>query len=271
MTQIQSTLRRYISKVGLLPVAFFVWRGLRAWSPRLIVRNRAARKSSELPIPPNALIFKSTATREVEWFLRSGEETASAFRSALTDVGRPIESFSRVLDFGCGSGRVLRQWSLVRGPSFTGSDYNASAVEWVRRNLPFAKAVRNSLEPPLPLDAKTFDLCYAVSVFTHLPESLQRRWIEELHRVLAPNAILLLTLSGGGDFSRLTADEQVRFGKGELIVVDAALAGTNMCAVFHPVDYVRREWSDLFSLVRHYPSGAKGSPNQDLYVFRKIG
>src|ERR1700681_1104319 len=271
MTQIKSTLRRYISKAGLLPVAFFVWRGLRAWSPRLVLRNRAARKSSELPIPPNALIFKSTATREVEWFLRSGEETASAFRDALKDVGRPIESFSRVLDFGCGSGRVLRQWSPVRGQSLTGSDYNASSVEWVRRNLPFANAVRNSLEPPLPLAAGTFDLCYAVSVFTHLPESLQRRWIEELHRVLEPNAILLLTLSGRGDLGRLKAEEQARFGKGEVIVVDAALAGTNMCAVFHPVDYVRREWSDLFSLVRHYPSGAKGSPNQDLYVFERVG
>jgi SAM-dependent methyltransferase len=124
--------------------------------------------------------------------------------------------------------------------------------------------------PPLLYEQSSFDLCYSVSVFTHLPGDLQRPWIEELHRVLRPGAILALTLSGRGDFGRLTAAEQLRFEHGELIVLDASLAGTNMCAVYHPVEYVSRNWSDLFKLLRHYPSGAKGTPNQDLYVFERL-
>jgi SAM-dependent methyltransferase len=217
------------------------------------------------------LIFSSTATRDVEWFLKSGEEFASALRNALSDAGRPIESFSRVLDFGCGSGRVVRQWVNVKGPAFFGCDYNPRSVAWDKENLTFARFSKNSLEPPLPYEPGFADLCYSVSVFTHLPEPLQRPWIEELHRVVAPGGVLALTLSGRGDFGRLTEPERGRFENGELIVVDAELAGTNMCAVFHPIEYVRREWSDLFSLVRHYPSGAKGSPNQDLYVFKRVG
>lgn len=81
---------------------------------------------------------------------------------------------------------------------------------------------------------------------------------------------MLLTLSGKGDFARLTAAERARFEKNELIVLDPSLAGTNMCGVFHPKTYVEREWGDLFSILRHYPSGALGSPNQDLYVFRRL-
>jgi SAM-dependent methyltransferase len=181
-----------------------------------------------------------------------------------------MESFSRVLDFGCGSGRVMRHWAAKKGPAFFGSDYNPRSVAWDRKNLAFAKFDQNSLNPPLSYESRFFDLCYCVSVFTHLPSDLQRPWIEELHRILKPGAILALTLSGRGDFGRLTVPEQARFEDGELIVLDAALAGTNMCGVYHPVEYVRREWSDLFKLRRHYPSGAKGSPNQDLYVFERL-
>lgn len=223
-----------------------------------------------MPIPPDSLIFSATGTRDVEWFLRSGETFSIALRSALSEIGRPIESFTRVLDFGCGSGRVMRHWAAVTGPAFYGSDYNPRSVAWDVQHLPFATFATNSLEPPLIYDSRFFDMCYSVSVFTHLPNVLQRPWIEELHRILAPGAILALTLSGHGDFARLTAAEQSRFETGELIVLDASLAGTNMCAVYHPVEYVRRKWSDLFRLLVHYPSGAKGTPNQDLYIFERI-
>jgi SAM-dependent methyltransferase len=271
MTQLKSRLRRHITRLGLLPPAFFVWRTLTTWTPATIKRNRAARRRSALPIPPDSLIFSSTGTRDVEWFLRSGEEFARALQDALVEVGRPIASMSRVLDFGCGSGRVVRHWASIAGPSFFGCDYNPRSVAWDKQNLTFAQFRQNSLEPPLPYDSRFFDLCYSVSVFTHLPEPLQRPWIEELARVVSPGGILVLTMSGRGDFGRLTPAEQSRFEKGELIVIDASLAGTNMCSAYHPLEYVRREWADLFKLLHHYPSGAKGSPNQDLYVFERVG
>jgi SAM-dependent methyltransferase len=257
--------------MGLLVPAFIVWRTLITWRPTTGRRNRVARRKSALPIPPDSLIFSSTGTRDVEWYLRSGEDFARALRAALAENGRPMESASRVLDFGCGSGRVIRHLASVKGPSFFGCDYNPRIVEWDKQNLMFAQFSQNSLEPPLPFDARMFDVCYAVSVFTHLPAPMQRPWIEELHRVIAPNGILALTMSGRGDFRRLTEAEQSRFEAGDLIVLDPRLAGTNMCAVYHPPEYARREWADLFRLMRHYPSGAKGTPNQDLYIFQRLG
>jgi SAM-dependent methyltransferase len=269
MTQLQTRLRRQITRLGLLPVAFFAWRTLRTWTPSVIRKNRAARRRTAVPVPPDALIFSATATRDVDWFLKSGEAFAAALRTALAEVGRPIESFSRVLDFGCGSGRVVRQWVAVEGPEFFGCDYNPRSVAWDQENLKWARFSQNYLEPPLPYASQFVDLCYSVSVFTHLPSGLQRPWIEELHRVISPGGILVLTLSGRGDFQRLTEPERNRFERGELVVLDGELAGTNLCAVFHPIEYVRHAWADLFTLLRHYPSGAAGSPNQDLYVFER--
>ena len=139
-TQRATQLRRRITAVGLLPVAFVAWRTMREWSPRLVLRNRRLRKEfhNRTRIPPGNLIFSATGTRDVNWFLESGEKMADAFRSALKSIGRPIESFDSVFELGCGCGRVLRQWTNVEGPMFFGSDYNPAGIEWAKENIGFA-------------------------------------------------------------------------------------------------------------------------------------
>lgn len=266
-----SRLRRAISVTGLLPLAFVIWRTAREWSPRLVARNAALRKKNadSLPIPPSSLIFSATGTRDVQWFLDSGEQTAGALRDALKRIGRPLESFSSVFELGCGCGRVLRQWANVEGPNFFASDYNPAGVSWGQDHLGFVSFSTNRLEPPLQFDSSSFDLCYAISVFTHLPEALQQPWLRELHRVLRPGGILAVTLSGEGDLVRTTPSEQQRFRAGELVVVDGNLAGTNLCGVYHPESFVRETWADLFTVRLFLSQGASGSPKQDLYVFEK--
>lgn len=270
MTQLASRIRRGLGGSALLPLAFVVWRNMKGWSPQLAVRNKRARQASKLPIPPGRLIFSATGTRDVSWFLRTGELTVQGLRAALDDLKRPIESFRAVLDLGCGCGRVLRQWSAVPGPHFFGTDYNPDGVKWAAENLESINLSTNGIEASLPFADAMFDLVYAISVFTHLPEALQRPWIAELHRVIEPGGVLLLTLSGEGDVKRMTDAERERFNQGELIVIDAQYAGTNMCGVYHPASYVRTHWGDLFGIRRIYPQGALGVPRQDLYVLERL-
>jgi SAM-dependent methyltransferase len=56
----------------------------------------------------------------------------------------------------------------------------------------------NAPIPPLPYPDKYFDVVYCLSVFTHLNESMQDLWIEELSRILKPGGVLLLTIYGKG-------------------------------------------------------------------------
>jgi SAM-dependent methyltransferase len=244
---------------------------MRESGPSAVARNVQARRraSKELPIPPGNLLFAINASRSVEWFLDTGKQSAECFRAALAEIDRPIESFRDVLDFGCGCGRVLRQWNNTQGPRFHGTDYNPELIRWNQQNLPYDVRL-NRLQPPLPYSKASFDLCYAISVFTHLPEQMQEPWLAELHRVLKPNGILIVTLSGEGDLIRATPEEQKTFYEGRLLVLDGEYAGTNLCGVYHPEAYVRKTWSRYFEILRFTPEGATGTPYQDLYVLQRL-
>jgi SAM-dependent methyltransferase len=207
-------------------------------------------------------------TPDSAWFLESGRETAGAIRGALERRGVDVAQVESMLDFGCGCGRVVRHWAGLP-TRLVGSDYNAPLIAWCRANLPFAHFHQNELEPPLRYEDGEFDVVYALSVFTHLPEDLQQRWLQELARVLRPGGHLLLTLHGDAYLERLTREEQAAYGRGELVVRWAEVAGSNLCTAFHPRAYVESRLTGPVELVEAVDEGAAGMPHQDLYVFRR--
>lgn len=75
-----------------------------------------------------------------------------------------------MLDFGCGAGKVLRQFAPeATVADFTGCDIDAPSIDWLQRNLcPPFNAFRCSEAPPLPQPDGYFNLIYAISVYTHL-------------------------------------------------------------------------------------------------------
>jgi SAM-dependent methyltransferase len=214
-------------------------------------------------------VFAVACTRDLDYFLQSGAAAAQAIRSALASVGRPVETFEAVLDFGCGCGRVLRHFADLPAGRLHGCDYDAAAIAWMERHAPFARVALNGLRPPLPYASGAFDLVYALSVFTHLPVDLQRAWMAELRRVLRPGGVLVLTTMGERFAARLTAAEQDAFRSGELVVRDGRLAGTNACAAYHPERWVRDRLAVGFRVLGFRPAGAVGNAGQDLYVLER--
>ena len=260
--------RRVAGTLGVFPAAFHTYRWLQDMRPSAVARSRRLRRAGApdgLPIPPSRLIYSILATRDVEWFLESGAIAASAIRKALDGIGRPIESFRSLLDFGCGCGRVLRHWHAVPGLKLHGSDYNPDGPAWLREHLASVDARVNGLEPPLPFADGSFDLCYALSVFTHLPAALQRPWMDELRRVLRPGGVLILSLHGDFFADSLTEADRAQYDAGELVVHQAEHAGTNLCATLHPPKYVHETLTRGFTVLSHAPRAVR----QDLYVMER--
>jgi SAM-dependent methyltransferase len=174
------------------------------------VRVRAAgtghyldRNPHTIPLPDNDLIFSVVGRPDRPAFLETGAADLKFIRDLLADAGMdwPAASTRRVLDWGCGCGRIARHWrSHSDQTAFFGCDINAKSIEWCTRHLTFGKFGVSGLLPPLPYPTAYFDVLYGISVLTHLLFDTQYEWMEELHRVLKPSGIAILTTHGPSIF-----------------------------------------------------------------------
>jgi len=98
----------------------------------------------------------------------------------------------RILDWGCGVGRVLRHFlpESKKGTQFYGCDIHAPSIACLADEYPEFHIFCSGERPPLPLLDNYFDMIYCVSVFTHLVDTWEI-WLRELHRILKPNGIVL--------------------------------------------------------------------------------
>jgi SAM-dependent methyltransferase len=165
----------------LLPLRF-LWADLTA--------PRAGEK-----LPPARLRYRVSETLDRESFLNVGMMTADAVHTAAEAAPLPLSAGMRVLDFGCGCGRTLR-WLTQLEPAveWTGCDADGEAVAWCRQALPSVRFDHTQAMPPLPYAGESFDLVYAISVFTHLDHHRQEAWVRELARVMRPGGVLLLSM-----------------------------------------------------------------------------
>jgi SAM-dependent methyltransferase len=170
----------------------------------------------------------------------------------------------RVLDFGCGAGRTLRQFlAEADHAEFYGCDIDGPSVAWVDHHLsPPFHVFQNSEAPSLPQPDDFFDLAYALSVFTHVADEWPG-WLLELHRVLKPNGLLIATFLNEGMW--------LDFGNGEW---DEDRIGMNVTKrwnpwdsggpiVFHSEWWLREHWGRAFDFLfveRYDPDEDQGRP-----------
>ncbi len=246
---------------------------MRKLSPRSEVRNFALRAwnrmQGNLPIPPAELIFLAAGSEDVSWFLKAGAWGAQSILDILQKHGLSLADVSPILDFGCGCGRIMRHWKSLQEVELYGTDYNLRLINWCRVELPFAHFQTNELCGRLDYADNKFGFIYALSVFTHLTEEQQFFWIGELFRILRPGGYLLITVHGEHYLNILPPQEQEQFRLGRLVILGEEYAGTNMCAAFHPEQYVREKLARGWNVVDFIPEGARGNPSQDLFLLRK--
>jgi SAM-dependent methyltransferase len=127
------------------------------------------------------------AAQSKAFYAKLRERYATHAARSLTD--------SRVLDFGCGWGRLTRYLARDVEP---GRLYGCDPVEGIlqvcRENGVPATLARSELAAErLPFDGE-FDLAFAFSVFTHIAEAAHESCLRGLHGSLGPGGLLVLTV-----------------------------------------------------------------------------
>lgn len=204
---------------------------------------------------------------EVEVYLASGEFNASTIAGAAADHGLVVDERHRVLEFGCGFGRVLRWWPAVApGAEVWGVDLDAERIAWARAHLPASfRLATCTTAPHLPFPDGSFDLVYACSVLPHISE-LGDAWALELRRVLAPEGLAYLTvydedtiaaIRRTGESPQLLAgldDLEARVGP---LAADFDVAVLNRRAgsaqVFYSSAYLEQVWGGWFEIIDRRP------------------
>jgi SAM-dependent methyltransferase len=201
--------------------------------PPLELANRV----SSLPEGPDAM-------NHFEWLgLMASQSINGVLPDDWTYEGK------RLLDFGCGAGRTLRHFLDVSDQAEVwGCDIDEPSIEWLRANLcPPLNAFACGVDPPLDLEGESFDLIWAVSVFTHLAGN-SAEWLLEMHRLLKDGGILIASFMGRLTHQTLTGQPWDEEGTGmKVIGLDNPwdLGGPS---VFMSDWWVREHWGRAFEV-----------------------
>ncbi len=138
-----------------------------------------------------------SATEHLESFFHSGQRSMNELQRALLGVDRSLETFTDVLDWGCGPGRVtLRVIESYPHLKVTGIDTDRGSIEWLTSAVPESNFHAIDPMPPTSLAPASFDLVINHSVLTHIDVEPQRAWMAEIARLLRPNGIFVTSVHG---------------------------------------------------------------------------
>jgi SAM-dependent methyltransferase len=235
--------------------------------------RRRIRRTGFAQLPPATLRFRVHGDLDLYSFLQSGRQCSQDIRAALATVGKEMTSFRDVLDFGCGCGRTIIWFSeTAESVHFSGTDIDASAIEWCREHLDFASFEVNQPTPPLAYQTDSFDLVYALSVFTHLDEAYQLLWLRELQRLTRPKGFVVVSLHGSYYWSRMAPRQIEEIEQRGMLFLRAPEAMQGLFPdwyqnAYHTKEYVCSTFSTYFDVLGYIPHGLDDC--QDIVVMQK--
>lgn len=161
--------------------------------------------SGEYTVYPNIrALLPDLPDRELQWRWNGWTgmkllNEAKAFYAKVREIHArhsqvPL-SASRILDFGCGWGRLTRFFARDVAP---GALFGCDPVQEIldvceESRVPGTFARCDFVPSRLPFEGR-FDLVFAFSVFTHLSEPAHEACLRAIHASLNPGALLVLTL-----------------------------------------------------------------------------
>ena len=135
-----------------------------------------------------------------------------------------------------------------------GLDIDDQTIEWCEENLADGEWETIKANPPCRLADKSIDLLIAHSVFTHLDEESQFKWLKELSRIVPPGGLVMVTILG--DYSvfsePISAKEDAQlqeYGFLQSTHDEHKSYPSYHKGVYHTHEYINEKWSEHFNVL----------------------
>jgi len=177
-----------------------------AYLNRTEVFDSPALRQYVSPFPPKSLMQNTTGLTSERDFASHGADFWMAFSKASP---KPLSDYASILDFGCGCGRFARMFKGHPG-YIAGCDIDKRHIEWCTSALDHMTAKLSKVTPPIPFLDNEFEAVISISIFTHLNESSQDIFLQELARVCRPDGMLFLTVHGDRALQRAISEPRIK-------------------------------------------------------------
>ncbi len=190
----------------------------------------------------------------------------------------------KILDFGCGIGRISLMLHHLEGQPTHACDINKFSIDYMKRQLPSVDVQLTGFQPPLPYSDDFFDAIFSISIWTHLHPKMQVPWLVEMRRILKPGGYALISIAGDyvlqnrkkvyPEWEKYTEDD-VRL-QGQLYLEYKRLHSNpenfpgvtdSYGTTIHDPDFILKTWGSLFSELEIHDRVIARA--QDLVVLRK--
>ncbi|MCU1447932.1 MAG: Methyltransferase type 11 [Acidimicrobiales bacterium] len=145
-------------------------------------------------------VLTSPGKRYNRWntkeFFRTGEEEVDRVLGQVDRLGWSLGR-GRVLDFGCGVGRLTQAFAAYFAVC-DGVDIASSMIKRAQHYNRHGSRCRFHLNPNDDLrlfEDETFDLVYSAHVLQHMAPRYSRRYVDEFLRVLRPGGLALFQMT----------------------------------------------------------------------------
>lgn len=177
-----------------------------------------------------------------------------------------------ILDWGCGVGRISRHIKeLYPYTIVSACDNDEQKITWNKAHYSDIDFAVIPYAPPTQYASGHFNLVCGISVLTHIDAELQRAWLQELHRILKPNGILLITTQGEAYRNKLSIKEKRLLDKHGIYTQNPYQEGHRMMSTYHQTDHFKKMIRPYFTVLAYY-DGKKHPEKmggQDLWILEK--